>query len=423
LTFTGNRITKVGVNFFRKISANKAGLIFLSICYGLILLLVVLQFLVRLTPWLGDTQAPQVEISGLNHSLSFNAAVTFQVTAYDKQSAVGRIGVFLDGKQIDSWHGHSHNVAKEFRFDSSGLHEGRYVLHIEVADTSLFTHTNYTRYEILIDRTPPSLFMSDGNPVVRQGNTLALFVQAGERLKELSGKLFDKTLRFFPRGSNHKSYRCLLGIPVLQVAKQFPLHLTAVDLAGNRSELDISVDVEKTGFHKEAITLTPGKAGLFTDVKSIREDARKINAVFTTYSADQLWQQSFVQPTTGHISSHFGEQRVFNRRVYSVHGGVDIANRAGTPIYAANTGTVALAEKLHLFGNAVIIDHGQGLHTMYAHMRKLMVTAGRKIVKGQLIGYMGDTGLTTGPHLHWEMRIGRVAVNPFQWTKRSFDFP
>jgi len=120
---------------------------------------------------------------------------------------------------------------------------------------------------------------------------------------------------------------------------------------------------------------------------------------------------TFAWPTQGSISSRFGT------RWGRLHAGVDIANSKGTPIYAAASGTVTFAGSSGNYGKLVKISHGNGLETRYAHMSSIVVSKGRSVKKGQLIGYMGSTGNSTGSHLHFEVRVNGKAVNPLQYLK------
>ncbi|MDH4128465.1 MAG: M23 family metallopeptidase [Spirochaetota bacterium] len=135
----------------------------------------------------------------------------------------------------------------------------------------------------------------------------------------------------------------------------------------------------------------------------------------------QFWQGPFLQPTypdyKGKVS-RYGAYRVFRykggiRRGY--HRGLDIAKAAGTPLYAANHGIVVMSGKYKFRGNAVVIDHGGGIYSVHFHLSKIKVKKGMFVRKGKLIGYVGNTGISTGPHLHWEMRVDGTSVNPLSW--------
>jgi murein DD-endopeptidase MepM/ murein hydrolase activator NlpD len=119
------------------------------------------------------------------------------------------------------------------------------------------------------------------------------------------------------------------------------------------------------------------------------------------------------------MTSNFGTRRSYNgSEVASFHAGADFGGDVGIPIYAPAAGKVVLAEKLMVRGNAVIIDHGLGLFSGYWHQNQLVVHVGQEVKPGDLIGFVGDTGLVTGPHLHWEIRLNGIAVEPLQWVQQ-----
>jgi len=120
------------------------------------------------------------------------------------------------------------------------------------------------------------------------------------------------------------------------------------------------------------------------------------------------------------VTSPFGERRSYNGGpVSSYHDGVDFGAPEGTPVYAPAAGIVVLAEPLTVRGYAVIIDHGLGIFTGYWHLSDILVEAGQQVKKGDLIAAVGNTGLSTGSHLHWELRVGGIAVDPLQWVEQE----
>jgi hypothetical protein len=150
------------------------------------------------------------------------------------------------------------------------------------------------------------------------------------------------------------------------------------------------------------------------NVERAQKEALKIKRVYDEGSITRLWDGDFQLPMTSDITSPFGNKRVFNGQLKSFHNGVDFRARSATPVFAANSGVVKLAENLFYSGNAVVIDHGTGIFTIYAHLSRIDVTAGRHIRKGQRLGLTGATGRVSGPHLHWGVKVRGVAVNPMQ---------
>ena len=119
-------------------------------------------------------------------------------------------------------------------------------------------------------------------------------------------------------------------------------------------------------------------------------------------------------PVSGPISTSFGTRRVLNGQPRSSHSGVDIAVERGTPVNASNAGKVLLADRFFLSGETVVVDHGWGVSTLYAHLDTITVSEGQSVKRGQAVGTVGSTGRATGPHLHFGVFIRGVKVDPLQ---------
>jgi hypothetical protein len=149
------------------------------------------------------------------------------------------------------------------------------------------------------------------------------------------------------------------------------------------------------------------------DMKRIEEERRLIRQARELRTMASDFAAGFIWPVTGPISGVYGSQRVFNGEPRAPHLGVDIAAPRGTPIYAAADGVVALAgPDLFFNGNVMILDHGLGFSTVYAHLSEFAVKQGERVKQGQVIGKVGATGRVTGPHLHWGANWSGVGVDP-----------
>ena len=144
----------------------------------------------------------------------------------------------------------------------------------------------------------------------------------------------------------------------------------------------------------------------------IRKDREKAGKALDNYSPERLWTAPFARPVPGGVSSKFGLKRVFNDQPRGVHRGLDLRGAEGTPILACADGRVVLADDLYFSGNAVYIDHGQGVFTSYLHMSRILVRPGDVVRRGQIIGKVGSTGRVTGPHLHLSLIVLGQAVDP-----------
>jgi murein DD-endopeptidase MepM/ murein hydrolase activator NlpD len=150
------------------------------------------------------------------------------------------------------------------------------------------------------------------------------------------------------------------------------------------------------------------------DASRAAREAEETDAIYATLTPECYWSEPFVVPIHGaKDGKNFGHRRVFNGQPRAPHSGADLRADVGTPVYAANRGRVVLAKNLFYSGNAVIVDHGLGLYTVYLHLSKIDVAPGTIVERGQGLGLAGATGRVTGPHLHWGVRIVDARVDPF----------
>lgn len=140
----------------------------------------------------------------------------------------------------------------------------------------------------------------------------------------------------------------------------------------------------------------------------------QINAARRKDNLSDGWRQRLIWPSKGRISGLFGSQRIYAGQPGSPHGGVDVAGGAGTPVVAPADGVVILAAAtpFTLEGNLLMIDHGMGLNSAFLHLSRINVKSGDRVVQGQLLGAIGQTGRATGPHLHWGMRWNSQKIDP-----------
>jgi len=152
---------------------------------------------------------------------------------------------------------------------------------------------------------------------------------------------------------------------------------------------------------------------------AMKEDRGEMLAVLKKTGGTALWTGPLRVPIMGRISAVFGQKRVYGGGASWFHSGVDFAMPKGWPIMAAAPGRVAMAGMVSSYGNCVVLDHGQTVHTVYMHMSKLLVKAGERVNEGQIIGLVGDTGLALGPHLHFSAYITTVPVDPLEFLERG----
>ncbi len=249
-------------------------------------------------------------------------------------------------------------------------------------------------------------------PIV-QGQTLVVKVWT-EGTVGLSGLYDESRAVLFVEGEGVRW--ALVGIHALTEVGPHPLKLIATDAEGQQTEILLSVPVVDGGYRVENIVLPPDRSALL-DPDLIKAERERLAQVFGIFGRQQLWVGPFIVPAEGPITSQFGTRRSYSGGpATSYHEGIDYDAPPSAAVLAANDGQVALAEPLTVRGNAVIIDHGLGIHSGYYHLSEINVQEGQQVKKGDVVGKVGDTGLATGPHLHWEIRVNGINVDPAQWT-------
>ncbi|MFC1609760.1 M23 family metallopeptidase [Myxococcota bacterium] len=144
-----------------------------------------------------------------------------------------------------------------------------------------------------------------------------------------------------------------------------------------------------------------------------RREIAAISAVWMSSRTERLWSQSFLRPAAGPETSQFGQKRTYNGKVQSTHRGLDVDGTAVDPVYATNSGVVALvADRYFYVGNAIFIDHGEQLFSAYFHLDRTYVEKGAVVERGQLIATIGETGRVTGPHLHFAIKYAGQYIDP-----------
>jgi len=204
----------------------------------------------------------------------------------------------------------------------------------------------------------------------------------------------------------------LLGVDVERAAGEYPLTVTATGADGRSATSTTLVVVRARRFSTRRLTvdnrfIEPTAA----DAARMRDDAARLGEVLAGVS-DRHWAGPFVPPVRGTATSNFGTRSVFNGQPRAPHAGIDYRGAIGTPIVAPNAGRVVLAEHLFLTGNTVVLDHGLGLFSIFAHLSRMDVGVGQAVVASGPIGLVGATGRVTGPHLHWSVRLAGARVDP-----------
>jgi murein DD-endopeptidase MepM/ murein hydrolase activator NlpD len=270
-------------------------------------------------------------------------------------------------------------------------------------------HTTAARWTVVI--RPARLV--NGMPVLFR-------VTTPKPVRTLSGNWLGHEIAF-SFDASHKLWFALAGASLDTKPGVYPIQLRAETLAGQSAgspdgqaiSFEKKIRVERQRYPRVQLKV-PGRytAPSPEDQRQIEQDKETKEDAFKTLSPGREWKGSFAAPVNAAISDVFGVERVFNGSVQSTHQGLDFRVSSGTPVAAVNSGRIILARPLFFEGNCVVIDHGEGLLTLYLHLSKFSVKEGDDVSKGQPIGLSGGTGRATGPHLHLAVRWQGVYLNP-----------
>jgi murein DD-endopeptidase MepM/ murein hydrolase activator NlpD len=247
---------------------------------------------------------------------------------------------------------------------------------------------------------------------VVNGSPILFKVAPPVRLESLTGRWLDHQV-FFAFDPRNKLWFAIAGASLETPPGRFRLTLEGKTAAGQEVSFVQQLAIVK-GRYRRVVLAVPKQFTAPTPEQQdeIRQEQVLKHELFARIEAQREWSGNFLSPVRAPITDVFGTARVFNGATESVHEGLDYGVPSNTPVVALNNGTVLLARPLFFEGNCVVLNHGQGLLTLYMHLSKMEVKEGDHVLRGQEIALSGGTGRATGPHLHVAVRWEGVYLNP-----------
>jgi len=248
------------------------------------------------------------------------------------------------------------------------------------------------------------------------GDTLSVMIQVdGNGGETPTVSVLQKNYPAFPMGNNR--FRALLPTTPLEKPGT-----RQIQVSGDGKVQNLSVQVRSRNFPTQSITLPPGKDSEGSDAEFDRVDAFK-----ALVTPQKFWNGPLLRPNSGEITTIYGVRRYYNG-VFAqdyYHRGVDYAGAYGSPVIAPAAGLVSLvgreSQGFQIHGNVVGIDHGQGVASILMHLSRIDVKEGDFVQAGQVIGALGSTGASTGPHLHWGLYVNGQSVDPVPWRLQGVE--
>lgn len=338
-----------------------------------------------------ENTAPWPVLDAAEQGLALEVAVSPDSIALQVTDPAGAT-VFdqpLGGKQLPT-------------FERNGLYEYRLNLAWEDLDRPYRGHYDVS-FAVMME-LPPSFEMPDK---IVQGELAAFYVHNLPRgVKPVLELELDHQFRFYPLEEGYVAY-----LPT-HYGTAPGAYVLSYGLEGESLQ-EKTLVVLPRDFHIQHLSVDESIVASTRNEAAYAQFSRYFPQARETSAAERYYSEPFLLPVSGRLTTEFGQTRyVNNEPTSSRHSGLDIAAPTGTPVLAANCGHVTLAMDLILTGNTVVIDHGQGLFSVYYHLHELAVEEGQIMERGETIGTVGSTGFSTGPHLHFTMSYYRHNLEP-----------
>ena len=273
--------------------------------------------------------------------------------------------------------------------------------------TLVFVQTAQTPKPTVVP-TPPPIAVSMTARSIQPGEAV-MFTMTVPQSATPDLRAFDQTWPAYRVDGN--VWQALLGIDLDRAPGAYPVVISTDSPAGPHVTRTLTVTAKK--FVTRTLTVDDAFVNPPENVMArINEEAARLTKLWQTITPERLWSTPFIVPVPDPPNSAFGSRSVFNGQARSPHTGADFLSAAGREVKAPSAGVVVLAENLYFSGNTVILDHGLGLYSQFAHFSEIDAKVGDRVEPGQVVGKVGATGRVTGPHLHWAIRLNGARVDP-----------
>lgn len=322
------------------------------------------------------------------------------------------------------------------------LKNGPLTVQITTEDHAFFSNSKEYSFAFDFDSRPPVVsVISTAHNLYRGGSALVLY-KVSEEVERTGVQVGDL---FFPGYMQDKGYyACLFAFPYDMEKNAFVPKVVAVDQAGNERKAGFYYHTNDRPQNLDRLNISqafldakmpefqdhyPGAENMLDIFLKVNREMRvqnreKLKEFAHKTATAPLWQGTFLRLPNAANRAKFAERRTYlyggNEIDQQTHLGLDLASLANSPVPAANLGDVVFADDLGIYGLCVLIDHGLGLQTLYAHLSSIDTNVGDRVEKGQIIGRTGATGMAGGDHLHYEVIVSGLPVSPFEWWDSSW---
>jgi hypothetical protein len=350
--------------------------------------------------WLTNEAPPRIRIEGPGDPL--RGTVEARIVT-EPASRTRILGVRLDDQVRTP-------AEDRIVIDTATLTDGQHRLEVVAHDTSRRQNLANTVWSFVADNTPPRLDLAvDPLEGPLEGGTMIVRIQPGEPVRDVRASVNGQVIVVQTDASGGLWW--LHGISPDPPEEGVTVHLAASDAVGNVAQVERTWPVRRTTFPEDDLNFEPTP----DELRAHADEDRRLGEIYRDAGGPKRWDGPFRVPVQGEVTTAFG-----THRSYEYHPGMDFAAPLGAPVAAPANGVVVFVGSVPARGNIVILDHGAGVFSTYAHLQRQDVELGAMVKPGQTIGRVGSTGFSTGPHLHWEMWVDGANVDPREWTRRTF---
>ncbi len=371
-----------------------------------------------------DKNAPELIVSGIKDGAYYAGDISCIVNGSHSYK-VGKISVFLDETPLI----YNFSIGKQscehpFSINTRALTYGKHKLSIKLVDGTYQKNCVERSYMFFVDNVPlQAAFTSSESEIkVFQGRVLHLQFQASKFLKEAKVNIFSQEVPCFAEAKNSTIYEAFVPVECEQAPNEYLFQINCLDNVDNAITLEGKVQVVPYPFKKQKLLkISEDKVerekAAYISQKELDEKLKNLVLISPQH---KLWHGPFIVPFDATaITSEFGTVRTTPTRGIYRHKGIDLTGQIKGTVWAPHDGVVIEKDRYAFSGNTVVIDHGCGVFSLLFHLDSFAsdIEIGQKIKKGSPVGKMGMTGFADGYHLHWEMRVNNISVDPMEWTK------
>lgn len=372
--------------------------------------------------YFADKSLPEVTIMGLEENGFYAGDLTCQITT----NKTGDLSISLDAQPIiTNFKINKINNPHPFTIPTKTINNGQHTLKIELTDAMFHKNTTQLHKNFTVDNSQlqAAFVKSEAEYKVFQGRTLHVQFQINKPIKEARVHALANSYECFQESPKSNIYECFIPIACEEAPNEYLLSLEVSDHVGNMLNLDNKFQIVMYPFKKQILNISAETVKKEKEIELTMNDLEVIlQDVARKSPREKLWRGNFCAPIDiTKITCDFGTIRTTQQKGRYMHKALDVINAPKSVVWATQDGVVAIKDRYAVSGNTVVIDHGYGVVSLFFHLDEFAdIKVGQKICKGNPIGTLGKTGYATGYHLHWEMRVNNVAIDPMQWTKSTF---